>query len=157
MQSLLSITPGTDSPHNFFLFKENPVSIKAPGEKIKILMVDDDRKDIQLFQDLLAGESRFLFSLQAFTNPTEALYYLEKMAKPEDFPDVMITDLVMPETNGKMLLRYLKTAHQTEHLPIIVHSSMNNHSNITYIREFQACAFFEKPLNAEAFVNYLTS
>ena len=120
-------------------------------EKLNIMMIDDNRKDINLVHDLLSAESDLNFRFSGYTNSHEALKYLETSAAP----NLIILDLVMPSMNGKMVLRRLKEITRTRNIPVIIHSSMNKYSNIIETCKLEAHAFFAKPLDIEAFENFV--
>ncbi len=121
-------------------------------DRIKILMIDDNRKDINFIQDLLEVESNIKFSLYGCTTPQEAIRLLESKIIE---PNLIILDCVMPSTNGKMLLEKLKASPDTASIPVVIHSSLSNYENIAYFKKLKAHAFFEKPMDISAFEGFL--
>ena len=80
------------------------------ARKRKILVVDDDAGIRASLSVLL--QSWGYESLQA-SNATEAMSLVERQD-----PDIVITDLVMPETSGLDLLRTVKTGDP--HRPVLL-------------------------------------
>lgn len=119
---------------------------------IKILMIDDNRKDIELVNELLEVEGDFKFSFHGCTNYKDAQNLIDSQIFK---PDLIILDCVMPSVNGKMALEMLKNSCNAKSIPIIVHSSLCSHENVVRCRELKAHAFFEKPLNVEIFKDFL--
>ena len=116
-------------------------------ERLNIMMIDDNKKDINLVHDLLSAESSLNFRFSGYTNSHDALTYLATSGSP----DLIILDLVMPSVNGKMVLRRLKEVSRTRNIPVIIHSSMDKYNNIIETCRLEAHAFFAKPLDIEAF------
>jgi DNA-binding NtrC family response regulator len=106
------------------------------ARKRKILVVDDDpgiRGSLAVllqswgFEPLQAGDAK------------EAMYLVEK----ED-PDIVITDVVMPETSGLELLRSLKTGDS--HRPVLVMTAQGSIDIAVEAMKQGARDFLTKPL-----------
>jgi CheY-like chemotaxis protein len=116
------------------------------------MMIDDNKKDMKLFEDLLRFESGVKFSLSKWTNSHDALAALEAR---QVSPDLIVLDLVMPCMNGKMILKYLKNLNHVKDIPVMIYSSMHNYENTMAVGQLEAHAFFAKPLNTELFEEFL--
>lgn len=64
-------------------------------------------------------------------------------------PDVIITDVMMPEMNGKELCNLLKTNFKTSHIPVIMLTALIDIDNKLEGLEIGADAYVEKPFNIE--------
>jgi pilus assembly protein CpaE len=81
----------------------------------KILFVDDEEQIRKLVGTFL---DRHGYSVRTACNGAEAL-----RAISEDPPDLVITDLSMPDVDGLALTRQLRASHLTSRLPIIMLSA----------------------------------
>jgi excisionase family DNA binding protein len=88
-------------------------------ERIKILVVEDDSILIKLYKTVIAN---WKMPLEVITagNGTDALIRIGK-----DAPDLMITDLSMPNMDGIQLIRNLATSSFREGLEIVVVSGLD--------------------------------
>jgi DNA-binding response OmpR family regulator len=64
-------------------------------------------------------------------------------------PDLIITDVMMPEMNGKELCNLLKTNFKTSHIPIIMLTALVDLDDKLQGLETGADAYVEKPFNIE--------
>lgn len=78
----------------------------------KILVVDDNLVVLKLLRHLLESEDYLVITAE---NGLEAL----KLASTEN-PDIIITDYVMPEMDGVMLVKKLKSRAATRAIPIMM-------------------------------------
>jgi CheY-like chemotaxis protein len=62
--------------------------------------------------DILAGHG---YRVQVARNGSEALEQIEKT-----LPDAMILDLMMPEMDGFQVLRTIRGAERTAHIPVLI-------------------------------------
>lgn len=88
-------------------------------ERIKILVVEDDSILIKLYKTVIAG---WQMPLEVITagNGIDALIRIGK-----DAPDLMITDLSMPNMDGIQLIRNLAASSFREGLEIVVVSGLD--------------------------------
>lgn len=91
------------------------------NKKGKVLIVDDSitaRVIIQKCLEMVAGEDlEFAFA-------TDGISALEKL-RAEDF-GVIITDMIMPNMNGKELLKKIKESAELAHVRVFVITSLGN-------------------------------
>ncbi|MBP7652703.1 response regulator [Candidatus Dependentiae bacterium] len=114
-----------------------------------VLMVDDSILIHKLLSQVLKENNYGV--LEAF-NGKEAIEIL-KTSKP----DIIITDIEMPEMNGYDFCKAVKQNSETEHLPVIILSSLKGGIDID--RGFDAGAndYLTKPIDNEELLNRLTN
>jgi two-component system chemotaxis response regulator CheY len=65
----------------------------------------------------------------------------------EDAPDLLLTDLTMPNMDGTELLRNVKTTPAFKHIPVIVVTSAGNPAKEKELVELGAAAVILKPIS----------
>lgn len=80
-----------------------------------ILVVDDEVTIRELLVDLLAGEG---YMVASANNGFQALASLR-----ESPPDLVLMDIMMPELDGREVLRQMRDEADLKHIPVIVMSA----------------------------------
>lgn len=134
----------------------SPITIQ-PNDNFRIMIIDDDQRDIQMFEDLLNADARIKFTLSKWTSASQAINYLKnEMPKdPELQPHFVMLDLRMPEMDGEVVLQQLKEATETKDITVVIHSSMSNCQNVMEVAQLGSVAFFQKPIYTDALVDFL--
>lgn len=104
----------------------------------KILIVEDNDE----LREYLRGTLAEQYTMQVCSNGTEAL----TIAK-EYMPDLIISDVMMPEMRGDELCRTLKSNIETSHIPIILLTALNTDKNIIEGLQSGADEYLVKPFN----------
>ncbi|MCX6217446.1 response regulator transcription factor [Spirosoma sp.] len=107
--------------------------------RYKILHVDDDLYMRKIVQLTLNNE----FKLDSCTNGIEAMNWLES----GNIPDIIITDLLMPQLSGQELIQLLRKNATYKNIPIIVLSSLEDGVTKTSCIQQGADDFISKPFN----------
>lgn len=132
-----------------YIFK--PINL-SHLDVIKILIIDDTKKEAQMLEDMLAVESNMNFSCTHSSHPNEALQMVENnLIKP----DLIVLDYIMPSVNGSSALQALRNIKHSEELPVVVNSSMHHYDNIIKFKNLRANAFFAKPIDIQAFEKFI--
>lgn len=87
----------------------------------KILLVDDDEDDRQIFTDIVRDVDPEA-EVEYAENGLEMIARLDKMPHDE-LPGMIILDQNMPRMTGKESLIYLKESPRFNHIPTIVYST----------------------------------
>jgi adenylate cyclase len=87
-----------------------------PKHAIKVLLVDDQAIIGEAVRRLLATEEDIIF--RYCNDPTTALHVANEFA-----PTVILQDLVMPDIDGLMLVRFFRANTPTRNIPLIVLST----------------------------------
>jgi CheY-like chemotaxis protein len=88
--------------------------------KKRILIVDDDEKHLFTTRELLENEGYEVFIHSIGFGATNIIRNLQ--------PDLILLDVNMPGLSGEKLSSLLKTNRDTKDIPIIFHSSNDEHS-----------------------------
>ncbi|ANW96247.1 hypothetical protein AXE80_08125 [Wenyingzhuangia fucanilytica] len=110
----------------------------------KVVFYVEDKVDMRNFVSSMLSN---FFNVQVFTNGQECLDRME-----EEWPDIVITDLLMPELNGLELCKAIKSDIKTSHIPVILLTACNNiEDQIQGLRD-GADAYIHKPFNIQHLV-----
>jgi PAS domain S-box-containing protein len=105
----------------------------------RILVVDDDRKNIQLIKGMLFQEK---YEICDCLSGEEALESLNNFK-----PDLILLDILMPGINGFELCKKLKKDIRTRIIPIIMITALNERKDRKQALEAGAEDFLSKPLD----------
>jgi CheY-like chemotaxis protein len=118
----------------------NPVLERlAPGRTPTVLCIDDDPHVSEVIQDwLVAYEVRLL---KAFFG-TQGIWMAVRQK-----PDVIITDLRMPQGNGATVIECLKRTVQTAAIPVIVLTALHEPGLQRELERIGASRYLTKPIH----------
>lgn len=119
---------------------------------IKILLVDDDEDDLQLFLQALRVIDRSIDLMYADDGVT-ALKLLFNRELP--LPDYIFLDLNMHRMNGKECLTEIKSLAYLAHIPVIICTTSKRDSDVLKTKELGASAFFTKPSSFDELVQVI--
>jgi twitching motility two-component system response regulator PilH len=104
---------------------------------VTILVVDDSHTSREMLADLLKQQG--ITVIQAI----DGLDGQTKLAT--ETPDVVITDLIMPNMNGYELCRWIKKNDKTKHIPVIICSTKDEEFDRYWGMKQGADAYIAKP------------
>jgi DNA-binding response OmpR family regulator len=107
--------------------------------KRKLLFIDDIPEFRQLTSSILRKE----YDVEQAANGKEALEKLNLGI----IPDLIVTDISMPEMDGEDFIRKIKENNAFDHIPIIVLSSIDNSMDRVRLLEAGVAEFIMKPFN----------
>lgn len=106
-----------------------------------ILLIVDDNEDLRTYVSSLFDQSHtILTAVNGKDGFDKAL---------SEVPDLIITDLMMPEDDGITLTRNCKTAEATSHIPVLMLTAKAGDENKLLGLETGADAYITKPFNTE--------
>ncbi|NIJ40046.1 two-component system cell cycle response regulator [Parvibaculum indicum] len=105
----------------------------------RILIVDDIPANLKLLDAKLTGE---YFEVFAASSGPEALE-----AVKECQPDIILLDVMMPGMDGFEVCRRLKSSSETEHIPVIMVTALDQPKDRVQGLEAGADDFLTKPVN----------
>jgi len=109
-----------------------------PQTNARILIVDDERLNIEILSDLFGDDHEILFA-------TEGKRALEIAAISK--PDIILLDMMMPGINGCEVCRLLKKNPQTSAIPIIFITALGDVATETLGLKLGAIDYVTKPFS----------
>src|SRR5689334_16116000 len=110
------------------------------GGGLSLLIVDDDPRILELAEHA-ARQAGYFRVVRTAENGSDALRQLES----NGHPDVILTDLSMPQMDGFELVQTLRKQEDTKRIPVVMYSS----SGVLYDQQHALAAgceaFFQKP------------
>ena len=116
------------------------ISTSSNGAKPKLLIIED-HKDIRFYLKVLFGNDYTIFMAE---NGKIGLKIAQK-----EIPDIILTDIMMPEMDGFEVTRLLKEDLKTCHIPIIMLTALAGDGNAVKGLDTGADDYILKPFNAD--------
>ncbi|MCK5702749.1 MAG: response regulator, partial [Cyclobacteriaceae bacterium] len=114
------------------------VQHNSEDEKLKVLIADDNQ-DILIYLKSIFEQS---YTVETVTNGKEGLNIAF-----EKIPDLIISDIMMPEMDGLELCRRIKSDVRTSHIPVILLTARTAHIFQTEGLEIGADDYITKPFD----------
>lgn len=126
----------------------------GPGKLIEILLVEDNKDDVDLTLEAL-HDSKVLNRISVARDGVEAMDFLYKRGKFADAPtpDLIFLDLNMPRKSGREVLEEVKRDPELKSIPVIVLTTSSAEEDIYRSYNLQASAYVVKPVDFTRFVN----
>ncbi len=106
-------------------------------------------EDYPVTQRVLAQQLRK--AGHAVTTASNGLEALDLLA--EEWPDLLIVDIAMPEMDGISLLKHLSEREGYADLPVIVLTASGQDHDRQVVRQLGAGAFLNKPASSRELIN----
>ncbi|WP_207260331.1 response regulator [Desulfovibrio sp. Huiquan2017] len=115
----------------------------------KILIAEDDRISQKLAVKIVEELGH-----TAFVSPNGKHAY-ESLMTNSGF-DLLLTDIMMPEMDGRQLIQTLRGDQRFNNLPIIIMSAVVGLNDISNLLKLGATRFLAKPLERTELEDYIT-
>ena len=112
--------------------------VALPGRRPRLLVVDDQRANIQALFQTFAADHQVLMA-------TSGEQALELCARQQ--PDLVLLDVVMPGTDGHEVCRRLKADPATRDIPVIFVTAHSDETAEAQGLDLGAVDFISKPIN----------
>ena len=134
----------------------NQVQIQqiSGGNKLHILLADDDEDDRQFFTD--AVNSIVPSAKLSIVNDGEELISKLKKNKTE-LPDFIFLDLNMPFKNGLECLKEIKSVEFLKDIPILIYSTSINKDQVETTYRNGANMYIQKPASFQGIISMLNT
>jgi signal transduction histidine kinase/ligand-binding sensor domain-containing protein/AraC-like DNA-binding protein len=114
--------------------------LEADEDKKTLLIIDDNEEVLSFVFDVLCEDYRIL----KFTSAIDALEHMEK-----EIPDLIISDVMMPEMDGFEFCKIVKTSQNTNHIPVILLTAKSSTLNRIEGLSTGADSYISKPFSVE--------
>ena len=117
-----------------------PIHETCPTNAPQILIVEDNPDLRQFLHQSLASKYR----IKEAENGKEALELIGQQA-----PDLVISDIMMPEMRGDEMCQTLKSNVETSHIPVILLTALGDRESILHGLEIKADSYVVKPFDMD--------
>lgn len=125
---------------------------------IDILIIEDNRADIRLVQEVLK-KGKIIINLHSALDGIEAMEHLRKEGKYKDAirPDLILLDLNMPKKDGREVLEEIKSDKNLKSIPVVVMTISKAEEDILRSYNLHANAYIVKPIELKQFMDTIRS
>jgi two-component system, response regulator len=125
--------------------------------EIEILLIDDSPEDVALALHVLRRE-KLANRIQVLRLGEEALDFVFCRGEfanrcPDQFPQLVLLDLNLPQMNGTEVLKQIKSDPRTRPIPVVVLTSSKEERDLVSCYELGANSYIQKPVEFEEFRN----
>ena len=138
LQPSFSISDLSFFPEDKDSSKREPESDKKTASFHSLLLIEDDADILNYIKMELKGKYNIYTANNGKEGLNQTLVHL---------PDIIVSDIVMPEMDGLTLCRILKTNEKTCHIPIILLTAKTSMEQQIEGLEMGADAYIPKPFN----------
>ncbi len=118
---------------------------------LNILLIEDDLAQSELIQFYIANHSAE-HQVDTLSTGKDAMEYLAKLEnKEENFPDLILLDLKLPQFDGHEILKFLKESDSLKVIPISILTTSNADKDVNMALMLGANSYGVKPMNADIF------
>lgn len=110
-----------------------------PENKLNILVVDDDPRNVRLLEAMLLAEG---YEAWSASSGEDALKLVA-----EKLPDLILLDVMMPGMNGFEVTEKLKSEPATNAIPVIIITALQDRESRLYALQAGADEFLTKPVD----------
>lgn len=125
---------------------------------IHILLVEDNEGDVFMTIEALE-ERKIVNKISVVNDGKQAIDFLEKRGRftTVEYPDLILLDINLPKKNGIEVLAYIKDSETLKHIPVIILTTSSSDRDIKLSYTNHANSFITKPVNANDFLNVVSS
>ena len=116
-----------------------------------IMIVEDDADDFEAIKRAF-NINTINNPINHFENGEDALKFLLKNATIDKLPELIILDLNMPKTDGRVFLKIVKKDARFTNIPIIILTTSLDDNDIEKCYEHGANSYLQKPVRFEDLV-----
>jgi CheY-like chemotaxis protein len=125
-----------------FMFNNQPRQRNPPP---RIMVVDDEKDILRIIKrDLESNDSKITFRVDAFSDSESALNAFN--SHPNDYYDLVLTDIRMPKMNGFELYRHIKQRNPTMKIAFITAFEITKEEFSKVLPSIDVEHFIKKPV-----------
>ena len=114
----------------------------AKGSKVykNILVIEDNHAILDVITLILQSEA---YKVTGFNKSADMMSHIEQTR-----PDLIILDIMLPDGDGRELLKSLRSDKKTESIPVLMISARYTEQNVEH-GEFKPNGFLAKPFDID--------
>ncbi|WP_121357696.1 response regulator [Flavisolibacter nicotianae] len=120
----------------------------------KVMLVDDDRDDLELVLDALSTIG-IDHTIVLADNGKDGLKKLQNMQNTGELPCLIVLDVNMPKMDGKQTIVALKADPNLAKIPVVIFSTSSSKLDKMFFEQYGA-PYFVKPVNFQFLVETVT-
>jgi two-component system, OmpR family, response regulator len=124
-------------------------SDRLKSGKKKVLIVDDDQEIVELLVDVLVRDGRF--EVKSASSGYDAGVLTQQF-----MPDLILLDYMLPDVNGNVVCRTIRSDPNFANTKIIIISGVINSDEIDDLIKTGAHEFIQKPFNISQLVDKIS-
>lgn len=105
-----------------------------------ILVIEDNHAILDVITLILQSEA---YKVTGFNKSAEMMAHIEEVR-----PDLIILDIMLPDGDGRELLKTLRSDQKTESIPVLMISARYTEQNVEH-GEFKPNGFLAKPFDID--------
>ncbi len=129
---------GFDS--NQVQFEKSTSEPETVTASAKVLIIEDNQDMLEYIQDILSSHYHCLLATNGKAGFKKAL---------NEVPDLIISDIMMPEMDGYQVCKAIKADHRTSHIPVILLTAKTDRESRLKGWKEQADEYLSKPFDAD--------
>jgi DNA-binding response OmpR family regulator len=122
-------------------------SLSGEKKRLEVLIVEDSLTQAEQLKYLLENNN---CTVNYVLNGKQALKFLDGFT-----PDLIISDIIMPEMDGFELCRRIKEDSRLKHIPVILLTSLSDPEDVLKGLTFGAENFFTKPYIDDHLISHI--
>jgi two-component system OmpR family response regulator len=127
--------------------KENQIPLdQLESGKKRVLVVDDDDAIVEMFTELLERDGRFEVR-------TAMTGYDAGLITHEFRPDIILLDFKLPDVNGNVVCRTIRSMPRLEHIKIVAVSGVADPDEVRELMAAGADEFIKKPFEIDSVIS----
>lgn len=134
-----------DALRAFMRENEIPLENLESGKK-KVLVVDDDANIVDMMKDLLERDGRF--EVRTAESGYDAGILTEQFR-----PDMMLLDFKLPDINGNVVCRRIRSNGAYQHMKIVIVSGVADPTEVEELMAAGADEFIKKPFAVDKVIS----
>lgn len=130
-----------------YLSAESDIEIQSSKE-MKVLIVEDNDDLLNLMTISLSGD----FKVFTAVDGSEAWKFISK-----NIPDLVVSDVMMPNMDGFELCKIMKSTYETSHIPIVLLTALSEKTDQLHGLGLRADDYLTKPFDMNLLIQRIKS
>nr|WP_232325481.1 response regulator [Pedobacter panaciterrae] len=118
----------------------NPILAKGATTYKNILVIEDNHSILDVITLILQSEA---YNVTGLNKSADMMFHIEQLK-----PDLLILDIMLPDGDGRELLKILRSDTNTDQIPVLMISARYTAQNVEH-GEYKPNGFLAKPFDID--------